>query len=285
VQKLTSILAVLDSAATSAMVLRKATDLAGRFNARITVLAIEPLVSSRIVPQCAELGYPDIAIRAVSRLGKRLQKVILEEVRARNPDLVVKARTGAHAVRRFSLAPNDWWLSQECPVPLMLVGPRPWVKPPRLAAAVDVSGDETLAVARAVMQTAGFLALGTHGELDVLYTEREQNDDRLRMARAVQLAQLVREFHVGCERLQMFDGVPEKRLPPLIASRQYDVLILGATTYRTGLSETMRPLTGQLVDAAPGDVVLVRTEERENQSASRAGSAGKQIAHQGQQLV
>jgi hypothetical protein len=99
------------------------------------------------------------------------------------------------------------------------------------------------------------------------------------------LAQLVREFHVGCERLQMFDGVPEKRLPPLIGSRQYDVLILGATTHRTGLSETICPLTGQLVDAAPGDVVLVRTEDAAAQPASRAGSVGKQVPHQGQQFV
>jgi nucleotide-binding universal stress UspA family protein len=284
-QKLTSILAVVDSAATAATVLRKAADIASRFDARISLLAIEPLVPGRLVPQCVELGYPEIAIRGASRLGRRLDSVILDEVRARTPDLVIKARAGAHPVRRFSLTPNDWRLSQQCPAPLMLVGPRPWVKPPRLAAAVDVSDDATLPVARTVMHTAGFLALGTRGELDVLYTEREQNDETLRMARAVRLAQLVREFHVGCERLQMFNGVPEKRLPPLISSRQYDVLILGATTHRTGISETICPLTGRLVDAAIGDVVLVRSEEVAARSPQVGGSLGEQVPHQRQQFV
>ena len=77
------------------------------------------------------------------------------------------------------------------------------------------------------MHTAGFLALGCHGNLDVLYTEREQQDDFVRMERAVRLAQLVREYHVGCERLQMFEGSPDKRLPPLFAARRYDLLVLG----------------------------------------------------------
>ena len=57
-----------------------------------------------------------------------------------------------------------------------------------------------------ILHTAGFLALGCHGNLDILYSEREQHDETVRMERAVKLAQLVREFHVGCERLQMFDG-------------------------------------------------------------------------------
>ena len=118
-------------------------------------------------------------------------------------------------------------------MPLMLVDRKPWADPMRFAAAVDVSDAEAARKLRArILHAAGFLALGCRGFLDVLYTEREQHDDALRMERAVRLAQLVREFHVGSERLQMFDGAPEKRLPPLIAARQYDVLVLGAVTHR-----------------------------------------------------
>lgn len=285
-QKLTSILAVLEQTRTAGFVLRKAVEVAQAFNARLELLVIAPLLTGKIVPQCAELGYPKVTVRGTSRLGRRLDAVILGHVHEMKPDLVVKARTGAHPLRPFSLAPNDWKLSQRSPVPLMLVGPRPWAKPMRLAAAVDVSDSESLGVARAVMQAAGFFGLEFHGNLDILYGERERDDDMLRMERAVKLAELVREFHVGCERLQMFDGAPEKRLPPLITAREYDLLLLGAVTHRTGLAGRVCPLTSRLVEATTGDVVLVQPETAQGNDSRAAGSsAGEQAPHQAQQFV
>ena len=78
------------------------------------------------------------------------------------------------------------------------------------------------------------------------------------MERAVRLAQLVREFHVGSERLQMFDGAPEKTLPPLLAARHYDVLVLGALTHRPRLADLASECPAALVDATSGDVLLVK---------------------------
>jgi nucleotide-binding universal stress UspA family protein len=282
-QKLTSILAVLDAPVSGGFVLRRAVALAALCEARLELLVIEPLATKGIVPQCVALGYPDVTVRAVSRPGFRLGSVVLDQVRESHPDLVIKARSGSHPLRRCPLTANDWRLSQECPVPLMLVAQRAWAKPARLAAAVDVSDEDTLRVARAVMHTAGFLAAGSHGNLDILYTEREQHDETLRMARAVKLAQLVREFHVGCERLQMFDGMPEERLPPLISSRRYDLLVMGAVPHRDGFAETLCPLTGKLVDATLGDVLLVKPECVA--PAMRPVSAGEQVAHHRQQFI
>lgn len=284
-RKLTSILVVLEQWSAAGMVLRKAVEFARPFDARIELLAIEPVLRGRTVPQCAAPGYPQIPVRTASRLGRRLDSVVLDHVQERNPDLVIKARAGSHPLRRCKLTHNDWRLSQECPVPLMLVGPRTWSNPPRIAAAVDVSDVESLKVARAVMHVAGFIAMGSRGNLDILYTEREEHDDTLRMERAVKLAQLVREFHVGCERLQMFDGIPEKRLPPLIASRQYDVLLLGAVTHRTGLEESLCPLTSRLVDAAAGDVVLVRPAAAGADTMRTPRSVGEQAPHERHQFV
>ena len=284
-QKLTSVTVVLEHPASAGMVLRKAVQFARHFEARIDLLAIEPVLRGRLIPQCAELGYPDVTVRSVSRMGRWLHSVVLEHVLEKNPDLVIKARAGSHPLRRCSLGPNDWALSQTCPVPLMLAGPRTWAHPARIAAAVDVSDSDTLQVARAVMHTAGFVALGCRGNLDILYTEREQHDDMLRMERAVKLAQLVREFHVGCERLQMFDGIPEKRLPPLIANRQYDLLLLGAVTHRAGLADTICPLTGRLVDSTTGDVVLVKAPVPEATGSRTSGLIVEQAAHQPQQFI
>jgi hypothetical protein len=178
----------------------------------------------------------------------------------RCPDLVIKAPSGSHPLRRWTLGANDWELAFECPVPVMLAGDCAWSEPVRFAAAVDVADDVAVRFARSILHTAGFLALGCHGLLDVLYSEREQRDETVRMQRAVTLGQLVREFHVGSERLQMFNGTPEERLVPLIAAREYDVLVLGAMSHRFSLSS-------KLVDASNGDVVLVKENHREPATA------------------
>jgi nucleotide-binding universal stress UspA family protein len=237
------------------------------------------------VPQCAALDYQKVTVRAMPRLSRRSHADILDYLQDQPADLVVKARSGPHPLHRYSLAPNDWSLAQECPVPLMLVDSKPWSAAMRLAATVDVSDAETTEIARAILQTAGFVTLGCRGFLDVLYVEREQRDETLRMERAVRLAQLVREFHVGSERLQMFDGTPEKRLLPLIAARQYDVLLLGAVPHRSGLAESWHSLTSRLVEATTGDVILVKERNALQEVRAARRSAAEQFAHHAEQFV
>ena len=283
--KVTSICAILERPESAAAVLSKAVALAGHFGANVDILVFEPLPTAHVVPQCAALGYPNVTVRAMPRMTDGSHEDILDYLQDQPADLVVKARSGAHPLRRYSLTANDWKLAQECPVPLMLVNSKPWSASMRLAATVDVSDAETTEIARAILQAAGFVTLGCRGFLDVLYVECEQQDDALRMERAVRLAQLVREFHVGSERLQMFDGTPEKRLLPLISARQYDVLLLGAVPHRSGLAESWHSLSSRLVEATTGDVILVK--ERSALQELRAGrhSAAEQFVHHGEQFV
>jgi nucleotide-binding universal stress UspA family protein len=188
-------------------------------------------------------------------------------------------------MRPLSFQVSDWALAQEIPAPLLLVrGPR-WQTPARMAAAVDVSDKDHLGLARSILQTAGFLALGTHGHLDILYTEREAQDESIRMERAVTLAQLVREFHVGSERLQMFGGEPGKRLPPLFAARHYDVLVLGGETRREGLSRLLPGTVARIMDATDSDVVLVKAPAAQAACSGAEDSARQKRPHQRQQFA
>ena len=266
-EKLTRILAVANGIEDGALVLRKSVALARRFGAHIELLLFGLADDLEAATLCAVLAYDKVTVASMHSGVESTTDVILRRVFAAQPDLVVKSPAGVHPLKRWTLDDNDWRLANECPAPVLLVRHAPWASPIRFAAAVDVADDETSDTARSILHAAGFMALGCHGNLDILYSEREQHDDALRMERAVKLAQLVREFHVGCERIQVFDGAPEQVLPPLLSARHYDVLVLGAQSRQPALKNLLGATNSRLVQATEGDVVLVK-------AAGRAGRNG-----------
>ena len=284
-EKLTSILAVVENSESGAVVLDKAVALARAFGARVDLLVADSLLTPEFASRCAARVYDEVTLCSLHRSGEPLHTLLLRRIHERPPDVVVKAPSGVHPLRNWTLHSNDRELAAGSPVPLMLVGMNPWSQPMRFAAAVDVSAPEGTLDTRAILQAAGFLVLGCHGWLDILYSEREERDETVRMERAVKLAQLVREFHVGMERLQMFDGDPARRLPPLITARHYDMLVLAVGPHDDAAA-AVGSLAGKLADATAGDVVLVKGG-RAARDAQRevARSVRQQAAHDRQQFV
>jgi nucleotide-binding universal stress UspA family protein len=284
-EKLSSILAVVEESTSGAPVLDKAVALARCFGAKVELLVADSLLTPEFATRCAALRYDEVTLASLFRSGEPLQRLLLRRLHERPPDLLVKAPSGKQPLRKWSLLDNDRELVSDSPVPVLLAGAKSWGSPVRFAAAVDVSDPDTSVVARGVLHTAGFLAHGSHGNLDILYSEREERDETVRMQRAVKLAQLVREFHVGCERLQMFGGPPEDRLPRLIAARHYDVLVLGAVSHREEPALAQN-LTSKLLEATDGDVVLVKPGSP-TRPAVRAGAASilQKLAYQCEELV
>jgi hypothetical protein len=232
-EKLTTILAVSADATEAARVRARADALAAQFHAHVVTLQLD-----------AGSDFP-------------VHQRILDHVKLTGADLVVKVPAGPRSLRRFALGDTDWQLSRECPVPVLLARAETWATPVQLAAAIDVADEEHADLARAILHAAGFFALGARGQLDILYSEVEAQDEPLRMARAVRLAQLVREFHVGCERIQMFSGDPAKRLPPLIAARRYCVLVLGGRSRRAGMAQWSPGVVSRLMEACDSDILLI----------------------------
>ena len=253
--KLSSILVVVEDVPGGLAVLDKAVQIARCFQARIELMVGDLTQAGTFADYCTRHAYDEALFDGMLRGAESLDDVILRRVRQRCPDLIIT-----------QLQEHDWRLVQECTVPIMLVGARPWSQPLRLAAAVDVAARDAEAVTRSILQCAGFLALGSHADLDILYSECDERDETLRMKRAVKLAQLVREFHVGSEHLQIFSGQPGQTLPAIIAARRYDVLVLGAVTHRSGVGAG---LDGDLLlvkAAGPGEIrVPVRPESRRQQ--------------------
>jgi len=285
-QKLGSILVVVEDVAGGLPVLDKAVRIARCFQAKIELMLGDSTQACSFANHCTEHEYPEVLLYSLHRGAEPLHEVIERRVLEARPDLVIKQSCGPHPLRRWTLRATDWQLVQECRVPILLAGARPWAQPLRLAAAVDVADRDAEAVTRSILQAAGFLALGSHGDLDILYCEREQRDETLRMERAVKLAQLVREFYVGSEHIRMLNGRPDQTLPDVIAASHCDLLVLGAVTHRPGVGATLINLTRKLVDATAGDVLLVKAGEPcARRNPARAISGHQQIPDEREQFV
>jgi universal stress protein E len=285
-EKITSILAVAGRMEDGAVVIDKAVSVARSFGARVQLLIADLAQAHALAEYCRFKRYDEVTLASMHRGATPLHELILRRVLETHPDLVIKAPAGTHALHRATLGDNDWELAEECPVPVLLVRNRPWAKPARFAAAVDVSDRETEDVTRAILHTAGYLAMGFHGNLDILYSEREQHDETIRMARAVKLAQLVREFHVGCERIQVLNGESRTVLPQVAAARQYDVLVLGARSREQGLQSFLGGTAARMFEATEGDVVLVKAPDTGAERIDgRRNLRGEQRSHELEQFV
>ena len=268
-EKCSSILVVVKEVASSDLLFDKAAILARRFGARLELLLDDANATCALAARFAAAGLDDQVSFALRGSNEPLNDVIVRHLKKRPADLVMKCAEPARALRRMLRAADDMALAARLEVPLLRAGTKPWHAEMRFAAAVDVSDRDSDAVARAIVHAAGLIAMRCEATLDVLYSEREAHDERVRMERAVRMARLVREFHVGGERLRVFNGAPDHTLPKAISAGDYDLVVVGAIPRRPKPLPWMPSLTSLLANANAGDVMLVPETKRVLRDGSR----------------
>jgi universal stress protein E len=282
-QKLSSILVVLDRRATGRYVLAKAIVLARHFHAKVELFLCDSehayalrhaydvtgvrkardvcLADSQKFLESVRLNVAaeDVRISTHAACESPLYEGIVQRVLETCPDLVIKEVGGDRRLGTYSnFDANDWQLARTCPVPLMLTRGRPWRPQPRFAAALDLSEQETPGLANAIANTSEYLAAGCHAELELLYCERASSASRERDDRRSQLQALGAAAHVARDHIHVLNGEPEATLPSFAFTRHYDVMILGALTHRKGMADLVGTLTSTLADTVDCDFVLVK---------------------------
>jgi len=145
-----------------------------------------------------------------------------------------------------------------CPATLLLSRGRYWEPCPKFAAAVDVSERETSELGARILRTSKLLSFGFPGELDVLYSEPEDVDQREHKEHLARLEALTLDAAPRGTTVQVLAGNPEEALPTFAASRAYDAFIMGALTQRKGSAKLVGTLTARLVESLECDFVLVK---------------------------
>ncbi len=303
-KKPTHLLAVLDRSISDHALVTKAARLARLFGAHLELFlcdaehayalkhAYEPRHSDEVRRKCMSQAIEYLtALRTAARLQGRNTSVsaacesplyvgIVDKVRESGADLVIKNASGVHSPAEAAFDPNDWQLMRTCPSTLLMTRGRAWHTHPRFVAAVDVSAEETTAVARSVLEISAMLSAAHGCETDVLYCEPGGVSADTIAVRARDLHELAERCHVGIHNLRILEGNPERKLPVAVQEGRYDVLTMGALTHRPGIAQLVGTLTSRLVDAADCDVVLVKPDASQKAvpTGSRLGPGERAIS-------
>jgi universal stress protein E len=283
-EKLTSILVVLDHSSRDAPLLAKSLMLAREFSARVELFSCDAeyeytlrhvydergLTEARqarlmhmrdyLQQLCDQLAAPGVDISIDAACDSPLYDGIVRKVFRSAPNLVMKAAALEPYEGRGALDVNDWQLVRTCPVPLMMSRGGVWPPRPRFAAAVDVSEEETPGFAELILRTAEYLRAGCQGELDILFGERMDIDGGIRQAHAARLRRLGRDLHFSADRIQILAGDPARTVAAFGVKQHHDVLVLGALSHHEGRTALVGTLTGELMNALACDFVLVRPD-------------------------
>jgi universal stress protein E len=280
--KLNRILAVFDGTNADAMILGKAVALAHQHGAALELFlcdaeraysllhAYDPTGVEEVRSDCIRQARQyleclrDTAVGADVRISidaaceSPLYEGIVRKVMKSGADFVIKNAAGARPLRTFVWEANDWQLMRACPATLLLSRGRSWHPGPRLAAAVDVSENESWDLVQAIVETSKRLSEDCHGELDILYSEPWGVDPVKHEAHQDALHELTRAARLQRHRVHVLSGPAEDALPLFAADRNYDVFIMGALTHRKELSALVGTLTARLIETLDCDFVLVK---------------------------
>jgi universal stress protein E len=283
VEKLTSILVILDRSSRDAHLLTKSLWLAREFKARVEFFwcdaefeytlrhvyddrGLTQARQARVIHMrdylqelCDQHAAAHVEISIDAACESPLYEGIVRKVFKSQPDLVIKACALESSEGRGALDVNDWQLVRTCPVPLLLSQGRLWPARPRFAAAVDASEMETPGLAEMILQTAEFLRAGSQGELDILFGERKGIGGRPRDEHDATVRLLGREINLAGDRIENLAGDSVAAMTDSL--EHHDVLILGAVNHHTGPTALVGTITGELMNTLSSDFLLLRPSD------------------------
>ena len=252
---------------------------------------IEALMRRQVSERLADLkqtlltdGVP--AVHLIDDLTRLTGERVIQDIKERQIDLVIKDVGHPSLLRRILLLPFDWALLRNCPVPVWLVGSAVATRLPRRSvAAVDPVqpahgagelNDHILDAARLlaalgpshvrVISAFAGLPVGLQGldpmgmslslSIDELY-------EQLRVNHRTAMHALLRSHHLGPDAAMILYGPPAPTLLDALDDFRPDVLVVG-TLQRKRLDRLfMGSTVERLVGDAPCDVLAIPLAARE----------------------
>lgn len=242
--------------------------------ARDAFLANERAELERLAELLREWG---VTVHVEARWGMPAYETVLAAVHDLAVDLVV---VGAHEPRpalHTRLTDTDWQLMRSCPCPLLLVKDPSFQGYGTVLAAVDplYGHDEPAGTDRAVLGLASLFAKAMGGELRAAhaYPDPAQyswvsavevlpgvfyGSENIERVHREAVRELVEEFGIAPDRVDLAPGDPRLVVPQIAADRQAKLLVLGVLK-RGELAQALLGSTAEyVINDAPCDVLMVK---------------------------
>jgi universal stress protein E len=206
------------------------------------------------------LQVNDVPVTMEAVYESPLCEAVGRKVERNKPDLVVRG-IGGQGGSTFSV--SDFDLVRCCPGPLLLTRGRPWKASPSVAAAVDISGEESPQLIRTILRAAGYLAVHFDASLEVFYAGRFENaPPEVVQSHEKSLRGHAAVADVRPRRAHVVIGEPARVIPRFVAQQGYELLVLGALTHTTSTSAPVGTLTGRLLETVDCELLLVKPSLR-----------------------
>lgn len=200
---------------------------------------------------------------------------VLQQVQARAIDLLIKDSQYEPALSRALMAPLDWQLLRQCPVPLHLVSRADHPLPRRVLAAIDLSQDDPQveALNERIVEAAQQLAECCAAELHLLdaydlsasflayaagpvaWSPEVQEEV---MGRANQrMARFGSRYGVPLECQHLVQGAATRMIAEFAGERHMDVVVMG-TLYHAGLAKIIGSTTEQALYRVKSSILAIR---------------------------
>ncbi len=285
-----NILAIHNQAQGAGATLGRATTLARRNGARLTVadvnqgldffgatIGIQPeLVASRVAVErgqylrrwIASARRDGVDVRYAPLSGTPF-RAIIEAVRREEHDLVIVQAEDQGTLKNTLFGSTSMHLIRECPCPVWVM--KPGGKYSRILAAVDphTSGEKNDALDTLIMDLATSLARSDQSELHVVHAWKMDDPDReTSPSKLTRLGRRIRQERgvdalldryeledLRC-RVHMVQGRPRSVIPRVIATLRADLLVMG-TMSRAGMARFFTGNTAEEVLGHVGCSVLI----------------------------
>ncbi len=241
---------------------------------------LRPLLEGLALPLRAR-GF---AVNTVTKeVVDSLHVALLDRAQKAMADLVLKDTHHHSIAKRTFLSNTDWQLIRYCPVPLLLVKPKPWASKPCILAAVDPGhvNDKPATLDRRILDHASLISQRLGGELhvghaylpeaviaqalggeppmiEVLASETLQLEEQRQRAAVISLLE---SFKVSPDNLHVKIGSPIEVLVQLADILPADVMVMGAIA-RSGLGRAFIGSTAEdVLERLPCDALVIKTPD------------------------
>lgn len=301
---LNNILVIVDPTAVEHPAIEKAEVLARHFDSRVELYicdtkaaremrllaqrAVDPsrLLDVNLKPMLEGLAEPlrerGIDVSTDCEFADSLAEGLVDRTMRTNADLVIKDTHHHSLLQRTLISNTDWQLIRGCPVPLLLVKPREWSRPPVIVGAVDPGhlNDKPAALDHEILQWGKALAQRLGGSLHAVHVyvpltiaataanvvaplantltpEALEYEDKQKRK---ELYALTDRYGIPQTNVHLDLGVATDLLPRKTEELGADIVVMGAVA-RTGMQRLFIGSTAERVlEKLPCDVLVAKAQ-------------------------